>query len=582
MFQKITTMYATCKEFVRTTSAHGFSHLAVSHSSVTRLFWILTCILSLIGVTVGLGTVLYSYLLYQTYIKIEASAHELPFPAVTVCNQRPTDFYTVADIVFDENSNLRWNMGNFSYAGRPGASVFERDVVRYVNSYAAFFTFLELTKSYGIYGYQVSEYDRWSLESLLYSRLVQNANIRTRSDLGGWQPQEFIMDCMYAGVPCSWRNFSTFTDPAYLNCFRFDPANKLNQTPGLGGPSYGLNLMLFVPYITLLNLSETAMGHISLSPDLAFGGEGIRLSIHEQNMRTSPITSGTDAPRGTSVSIGVAGTHFHRRTPPYGNCSDDANYRLPPGHRHSLPLCKSTCLQKAIIHKCGCYDFSLPYIGEEKPCQDMGVVPLICQTAADILNNYGFCTEFVIAWYQRNRCANKIKIEKAHAFHNCHCNPRCHEYTYSFSAGITDWPAYEQARANLQTTFGDPEFRGRFEPGKFRTYFGNVSDGYVSWATARRHVEQKNFMRLSVYISESDFIQISEVHAYSETELLSRFGGHLGFWAGMSIISVVEMFHFVFTLIWQSFRKVVKGTSFRKQTQVVARVPENIQENTHL
>ena len=135
---KSSSMKALCEEFARTTSAHGFAHLDTSGSAAVRRFWGLTCFAAMAAVVAGLTGVAYRYLLYPTHVAMQLSTKQLPFPAVTICNQRPTDFYTVADIVYDEGGHMRWTMGNFSYTGRPCASRFEKDVVKYVNSYAVF------------------------------------------------------------------------------------------------------------------------------------------------------------------------------------------------------------------------------------------------------------------------------------------------------------------------------------------------------------------------------------------------------------------------------------------------------------
>ena len=554
-------MKALCEEFARTTSAHGFAHLDTSGSAVARRFWGLTCFVALVAVVVGLSSVTYRYLLYPTRVAMQLSTKQLPFPAVTICNQRPTDFYTVADIVYDEVGQMRWTMGNFSYTGRPGASRFEMDVVKYINSYAVFFDFLELSETHGVYGENLSDYESWLYRNTLYSRPVQNANIRARADLGGTQAKHFIVDCSFAGKRGSWEKFTHFVDPAYLNCYSFDPADMNITIPPAGGPANGLNLMLFVPHITALNLSHSAMGHMALSPDLSYAGEGVRISIHPQKSMAFPSVSGNDAPRGHSLSIGVTGKEIKRASPPYGNCSNIPNYQLKSGYSHSFILCSKVCLQAVITERCNCFDFSLPFDDDNvTACQEFDPIPVVCRTISELLNNYEFCTGFILAWYARNQCVEDVRQDYESIISGCDCHPQCDQFSYTFSLGLTKWPMYEQTRALLQTILANPEFQTLFEPGRYETYFHSDTYPIVSWEEAIRHTDQENFMRIGVYISDSSFIQVSEEPLYSLVELLSGFGGQLGLWAGVSILTLMAVFMFMYSML-----KVISQNIFQKQ-----------------
>ena len=95
---------------------------------------------------------------------------------------------------------------------------------------------------------------------------------------------------------------------------------------------------------------------------------------------------------------------------------------------------------------------------------------------------------------------------------DCQGPPQCAEYSYTYSTGITAWPMYEQSKSFLQTVAGNPVFKSRFEPDKFRTYFGNEPFESVSWDWVLMQMEQRNFMRVGVYIMDNSFIQVTELH----------------------------------------------------------------------
>ena len=409
--------------------------------------------------------------------------------------------------------------------------------------------------------------------------MVQNANVRSRADLGGTQATHFIVDCSFAGKRCSWENFTHFVDPAYLNCYSFDPADMNIRVPPGGGPANGLNLMLFVPHITTLNLSHEAMGQMALSPELSYAGEGVRISIHPQKSMAFPSVSGNDAPRGHSLSIGVAGKEIKRTSPPYGKCSNIPNYQLKPGYSHSFTLCTKVCLQAAIIERCNCFDFSFPFDDDNATaCQEFDPIPVMCRTTRGLLDNFEFCEGFFLAWFVRNQCVEDVRQDYESIISGCDCHLLCDEFSYTFSLGLTKWPVYEQTRTILQTILGNPEFRTLFEPDRYETCFHNDTDPFVSWEEAIRHTDQDNFMRIGIYISDSSFIQITEEPIYTFVELLSGFGGQLGLWAGVSILTLMEILMFMYSTAKVLSRNIFQNQ--KKPPQKTSQVDPNVYTTT--
>ena len=538
------TMLASASEFAQSTSAHGFSRIAANRSPFYRGFWSVLCLTALILLVMQLVEVGTTYYEYNTHVVIGVSEAGVPFPAVTICNQRAMDFYTTAEILFDENSNPRWTFGDFSYTGRPNPSVYETAVIRYANILAVYKSVVQ-----SLWG-PVLPPEVETFQKKLWSRLVMLSNLRYGVASGGTQASEFILECRYVDQECSWMNFTRVIDPAYFNCFVFDPAKSEHALPP-GGPSNGLNLMLFLPPITSLNLSNDALKTMAMSQDLSFGGEGVRVTLHEQDSRVLSIFNGIDTPRGTSASFGVAATRHIRMSNPHGNCSQEPNYDVPEGYKHSYALCQHMCLQKAIMKQCGCVDFTLPYDHSHNvsTCQDFGFIPQQCQTMDRSNSSHlQLCTSPLMDWSRRIQCVDDVHVTSAAVpsfASNCGCVPMCEQFSYSVTPSFSDWPVYEQAYQIVNVLLSSHNFQQRFAPKKYETYFENATAETLTWDQARRHADDKSLLRLGIYIQESSLTRVQELAAMTPVDAVSSIGGQLGLWVGMSLLSLMEIAEFL-------------------------------------
>ena len=551
-------MWQFAQAFARDTSTHGFSRVVEAPSRISRILWILACLVAWTAVVWQFSTLLKQYYDYPTNVAVETSEEQVPFPAVTICNLRPFDFFVTAGIVFDEEGDRRWTPGNFSYIGSPNASLFERDAISYVNILTLYRAAIDQL-------YQDLEYgDRRLIEVKLWSRLVQLANVWEGAAEGSTQAKEFILDCMFAGQPCSWRDFKRIIDPAYLNCFVFDPMTTNYSSPP-GGPENGLNLVLFVPSITALNLSTDAMNILAMAPDIAFGGEGVRLALHNQGSRAIPHMDGIDVPRGWSVTYGISGTQNIRTQAPYGNCSNEPYYDVPDGYAHSFDLCKEMCLQKGIWQKCGCVDFSLPFDESYRnsSCQAFEILPPECMKESVGETDLEFCGSYFTAWYEKMTCMENAfqNVMKSDSFSSeCGCVPQCHYVIFKLTPGSSQWPLYEQTYSTLRDLIALSDFRSRFDPHKYETYFQNATVDTFTWSMAQHHGTEKNFLRLGVHISETTLSRIREHALMGNIDLMSNVGGLFGLWLGMSLLSVMEFLEFLAQGTFELMKEITGST----------------------
>lgn len=540
-------MLGLFKTYAETTSAHGIARVVSARNLTLRVLWGIICTMALAALLYNFSTLMVKYYKHPSTVVIEVSQQPLPFPAITICNMRPLDLYTVADILYDDRVNWRWAIGNFSYSGRPNATQFEQNVIRYVNMYIAYdwlFGHPDSQNSYSVMG-SADVYELGTKRSNLFMRLTQIANLHTGTNEGGTLAKQFVMKCEYAGQECSWHNFTHFSDPAYFNCYTFDPSMlNVENTTMSGGPGMGLNLMLFIPTITSLNLSGQAMWDMAMTPDLSYGGEGARIVVHQQGMRPFPNYEGIEVPRGMSVSMGVTVQELRRLRYPHGNCSHIPSYTVPHGYTHSYSLCLTMCAQSAIVRECQCLDFSLPYSIKENNtfCQSFDTLSAVCQTKKSLQQHFNQCRDELSAWFTRRTCMARVGSKISHEqLQACSCVPTCNEYTYTSSMGISSWPVYEQAKTIWEDLTSNPEFSDRFGPEKMRRYFGDYHPDDNAWDKAQTQMAKGNFLRVSIYISDTTTTRVSHVATMTPVTLFSNIGGQLGLWLGASLLTLVEV-----------------------------------------
>ncbi|ELT93368.1 hypothetical protein CAPTEDRAFT_65206, partial [Capitella teleta] len=226
--------------------------------------------------------------------------------------------------------------------------------------------------------------------------------------------------------------------------------------------------------------------------------EGVRVVIHPPNTLPYPHAEGFDVPPGFSVSFGVKTRQNIRVSFPHGNCSNQNPFSPESDEQYRLISCQKMCLQSQIVQHCGCKDIALPG-GEQYPehnfCTDDWDIPQNCIHQAT-----NTCLIML------NRLYDRI-VE-------CGCFPPCHEISYDVTYSLSRWPAIgfdgEQAYIDIVT---EAEFAER---------------------------AMADFVRLNVYLAESDVLKTEETEDYSQSQFLSDVGGQIGLWSGLSIISLVE------------------------------------------
>ncbi|GMT28473.1 hypothetical protein PFISCL1PPCAC_19770, partial [Pristionchus fissidentatus] len=294
----------------------------------------------------------------------------------------------------------------------------------------------------------------------------------------GYSKKEFITKCSFNGRECSIdQDFSTHSDPVYGNCFTFNYDKSDNVTSERAGPQYGLRFQVFVNVSDYLPTTEAA---------------GVRLTVHSHDEQPFPDTLGFSAPTGFVSSFGIRLKHMTRLPAPYGVCTPDGKddnfiYR---DKEYSTEGCQRSCLQRFLISKCGCGDPRYPpHHSPNCPVDDPDKRDCLAKEL-------------------RNAVREMDNIE-------CHCQQPCRQLVYSVSYSASKWPT-------LSSMVNSADCPNGLTPHLCLEYF------------------REQGALIEVFFEQLNYESLVETEAYGIPNLLSDFGGQLGLWMGVSVITISE------------------------------------------
>ena len=412
----------------------------------------------------------------------------------------------------------------------------------------------------------------------LFSRTMFSANIpHDVIALAAVQLDGFVVNCHNAGRRCNVsRDFKHFFDPYYYNCFTYTVPSRLAEPPPddnddslSEGIENGWSVILLSGTGMLTRNTEIRMLpglHEWRSPVSA--SDGVRVVIHPPDTQPYPLTEGFDVPPGFSTSFGIRPRRNLRIGPPHGNCT-----RVNPfdraSRRYRLIACQKMCLQEYVIKHCGCADVSLPTLPRLRSvtlCRDDSAISQRC-----MYNATRSCFDSLLALHARIRCARatKAKMTKdVRAMDRCACFAPCDDVTYDVSYSLSKWPAFGyEGDAAYFDIFGIERFNERFNRTGSAEKYALFSEYFK---LENRERTMRDFVRINVYIADSNVVKTTESPDYTSTQLVSDIGGQLGLWVGISIITLAE----VFELFVDIFRYMTSPRAFsaeRRRSGVMAR-----------
>ncbi|KAK0425320.1 hypothetical protein QR680_009143 [Steinernema hermaphroditum] len=301
---------------------------------------------------------------------------------------------------------------------------------------------------------------------------------------------EFITKCSFNGQSCSIENDFDTYHDPIYGNCFTFNSNKSGMTSERAGANYGLRFQVFVNISDYLPTTESA---------------GVRLTVHSPDEQPFADTHGYNAPTGFVSSFGIRMKRMSRLPKPYGDCNDrgkDEDF-IYKSKNYSTEACQRSCTQKYLVRKCGCGDPRFPMFRDHKNC------PVDNATLRECLRTQN-------AFAGRN-------IDQI----GCRCRQPCQQDAYSVSYSASRWPA---SPASIE-----------------------------SCNKALSKVQCFNFFReqgayIEVYFEQLNYESLLESEAYGLPNLLSDFGGQLGLWMGVSVITIME----IFTLLGELAYSVVR------------------------
>lgn len=331
----------------------------------------------------------------------------------------------------------------------------------------------------------------------------------------GTQFPDFIISCSYEGRKCAKENFTLYFHEKFGKCFMFNfvgEDSEEDDEEGTAkhiynfGQSSGLNIIMRI------NNSE--------SSELLTRELGARIVVHDPH-ELPPISEyGFNIKVQDYTSVEVTRKNTKRLGPPWGTCEDNGSH-LPfkfPYRRYNQVACRKVCKHTYVWEICNCTRRSFL----------MGHV-----VGGKQAHHFRFCSSSSAMVTEAN-CVNKVLGDIEHNRIDCKCYPPCRETQYATS---------------LSTSAINTEFFNLVKGVKTlkpTDDIGLQNFGITGSAT---------MLGLKVYYRTLQVESFEEVPSYSWETLIANVGGNLGFFMGLSIVTFVEVFEFLWDILLSLFRK---------------------------
>lgn len=312
----------------------------------------------------------------------------------------------------------------------------------------------------------------------------------------GHQLEDILQDCSYRGEKCDMKYFKT-TMTRYGKCYTFNhgegDATVLETLKG--GKDNGLELLLNVESDEYLPVWKTTDEN---TPDMGF-----KVQIHAQNEPPLINELGFGISPGFQTLVTCKEQRIRYLPKPYGDCIP-VDSTFTQGfetyvNKYSVSACRQTCETKEVAEKCNCRMVHQPAYNNTKVCNPV---------------DYLRCADPTLDWL----------VEKDQD--TCLCENPCELIKYSLGTSMLALPSF----------YGSTFYAEKY----------NVTDSYV----------YDNFLKLNIFFEALNYESISQIPAYDFASLLGDIGGNMGLFIGASILTVIEVFDFIYENIKFRLQKI--------------------------
>ncbi|XP_033737363.1 degenerin unc-8-like [Pecten maximus] len=486
--KKPKTLKKVLGRFAESTSISGLPHLHNAKTKVGRVFWGALVIVGFLAMFVHLYFLFAEFLSWPKKTTISLGFNNLQLPAITLCNVnavRKSRLEYASDRLVSFTNKI--NPANLLGTISPD----DLDLETYDYDYGVEWS------GDDEYNYNYDEYnDENAMENGFYQRdkiseistnfrgLYLNES-RSNRILMGHDFNKTLNNCAFNGYKCYSENFTLYQTPKYGNCYTLDLNSFVVKRPG---PSAGLFLTLYLETFEYL-------------PGVT-DGYGIRVTLHAPNTVPFPEESGSFLPGGQESSIALKQTKISRIGYPYGTCATDDEFKTLYNRTYNRQSCLYLCKTTLTLKTCGCFD------------------PLNAEVLVSAATSKKECVS-----QSELKCMIKIAIQLNKKTISCDCPDPCSENTYSQHLTSRQWPTDDYA-IYLRKSVCDR--------------FPNDNDCNEQETMSDENL-RRNFLKLSVYYADLNFQSISEEPDIANAQFASDFGGAIGLWIGLSVLSMFEL-----------------------------------------
>uniref|UniRef100_A0A1I8GJ89 CUB domain-containing protein n=1 Tax=Macrostomum lignano TaxID=282301 RepID=A0A1I8GJ89_9PLAT len=541
------------RSFARSTATHGVNHLTDESSGRSRqLLWSCFLIAAGLGLLLHFSQLIARYAEYQVNTEIVQEAAEFEMPDITFC---PNDYAS------------RYYSNEVNITNRYGAWRTLNDIPYDIAR--VWHLLKNWTTDMPLYPYSSYWDARLSLKQIAY-----------RSE--SFAPMhEALIYCRFNGAPCSYRNFTLYKDNTLFLCFTFQPdTRRLVRS----GPSGGLSLVLYNSADSFLTEQEQL-----------FHLPAFLASVHPPGTAADFEKSAFTAPLGhiTMASLWMQSSYKAGCAQPVARRSQPCvpqrhpvsyvmDYSSPKPSVRQFRGNRDDCLllarHKEFLRDCGCVADHLlipeevlqsglglcHQLDDEVFFRDIffGIGDKLFYTIRNISSGkYGRLDDFLFGdrrekflASQRNiHCFYRVKKrQETVGIDESICLSECEQRKYSFSAVSYSWPGNrtespsKAMRKYILQQIRELHDRGLETPALSLALRNLNSELGTSYAV------------LQVFPAELRGVAYKEDFAYPLKNLFSDFGGILGLWSGISVITCVEFVEYI-VLALRLLRRRIHG-----------------------
>ena len=496
------TVFCFCyqvKSFCAETTAHGFGNLVKQNKPLSyKITWGFIVVIVLTGSVLHLTSVITTYLEHGSYESSKVSQETPRFPYVTVCNTQGISRAHFMTHIRTPDSEL------LQYMNLVQSSA---DAIA------------ELENNSGI-----------DLESLMRGPIsfFGNFNVSTMIDLGH-NLQDLILKCRHSNDDClSQASFEQTVTQSFASCYTYICGTSEDKSTV--GPIDGLSFILY--------LESTASNFRNDRPysphSNILNSFGARITIHDHDTFPLVAQNGIDILLGHSTSISIKESRINKLSEPWGKCTKRRKLDDFAKYDYTMDTCIVVCRTKYVINKCGCYITLKPDSFQESSIRHCSFYDNLTVTFDQFLEK-SQCVQHAFKSFMIEKGGRK----------SCECYEKCEYRIFDKVLSQSIWPA-----SPFNLDFFNIYVGGRLDRESLIAY-QDLGDQYREALNGTNmdtftELVYENFARVNIYFESTNVLRRTQVSSMTLTDMFANIGGTIGLWAGLSIVTMVEvMFLFV-------------------------------------